>query len=218
MKKLIAILTIAIVLVGAVFADATSTGASSLRITTTISPVEPTFKLATTQVHSDLAAAADASAVNAITAAALAGESSHVITTDALLDDEVEVTFSVVQLTASKSVKTYTLTATATDLVLYKYQNAAGAWVLVSTTAHPATDAEKTFEVDATTVNTFANGDLTSAQATYAGTTSSKTITYKGTDVEADTEVATFTCTWGQNENAVPGQYQGTVTLTITST
>ena len=217
MKKIIAIMMIAVFAIGMVFA-ATSTGAASLRITTTISPVEPTFKLATTQIYSDLATAADDSAVAAITAAALAGESSHVITTDDLLADDVEVTFSVVQITASKSVKTYTLSAAATDLVLYKYQNPAGEWILTSTTAHPATDAEKKFVVDATTVATIANGELTSAQATYDGSASAKTITYKGTDVAADTEVATFTCTWGQNENAVPGQYQGTVTLTISST
>ena len=206
MKKVIAILTIAIVLVGAVFA-ATSTGNAVLKVQTTIEPVEPTFKLATDQVEDELGGDDGATA--------------HVITTNDLLTAEQTVTFDVIQLIASKTVKMYTLTATATDLVLYQYQLPNGTWQNVSGeggVAHPATDAEKKFTVNATTVNTFANGVLTTAQATYGGSASSKTITYKGTDVAADTKVAYFTCTWDDNATAVPGRYEATITLTIAST
>lgn len=209
MKKFfIAILMMAVVLTG-IFA-ATSTGDASLIITTHINAIEPTFRLATDQVYDDLGGDAGTLA------------NAHVITTDALLTADQTVTFLVNQISRSKSVKTYTLSATATDLVLYKYKNAAGADVLVSDTAHPATDAEKKFEVDATTVNTFANGDLASAKATYGGSSSALTITYKG-NAQPATEaapvtVASFTCTWGDNEDAVTGDYQATVTLTIAST
>ncbi len=218
MKKLIAILTIMIVLVGAVFA-ATPTGNAAILVTSSIEPVEPTFKMYTAQVSVELA---NQTAEQARTAA-LAG-SAHVITANALLENNQAVVFTVQQLTNSRSVKTYTLSAAATDLVLYKYQDANGDDVLVSETPHPATDAEKKFTVDATTVNTFANGSLTSAQATYGGTAIEKTITYKGTfidttsDGKAPIDVASFTCTWGANPIAVTGDYRATVTLTISST
>ena len=218
MKKFLACLLVFVFVVAGIFADATSTGAAALRITTCINATEPTFKLSTAQLESNLATAANSAAVDAITATALAGEDSHEITEDLLLSAAQTVDFVVTQVTASRSVKTYTLSATATDLVLYKYKNPAGEDVLVSATPHPATDAEKKFVVGATTVNTFANGDLEAAKATYGGTTSAKTITYKGTTVPANVDVATFTCTWGANADAVTGEYQATVTLTITST
>lgn len=213
MKKfLIALLMMAVVLVG-VFADATSTGNASLIITTHINAIEPTFRLAAGTVYDDLGGAAGTL------------DNAYVITTDALLAGDVPVTFNVNQISRSKSVKTYTLSATATDLVLYKYQLPNGSWQNVSGeggVAHPATEAEKKFEVDATTVNTFAEGDLDSAKATYGGDGSALTITYKG-NAQPATEaapvtVASFTCTWEQNEDAVTGDYQATVTLTIAST
>lgn len=209
MKRiLIALLMMAVVFCG-VFA-ATSTGDASLIVTTKINATEPTFRLATDQVYDDLGGDAGTLA------------NAHVITADALLVGDESVTFLVKQISMSRSVKTYTLSATATDLVLYQYKNPSGVDVLVSATPHPATDAEKKFVVDATTVNTFANGDLTSAKATYGGTTSAKTITYKGNAQQATegapVTVASFECTWGQNENAVTGDYQATITLTIAST
>ena len=211
MKKFLACLLVFVFVVAGIFADAaTSTGNASLVVTTHINAIEPTFRLATDQVSDDLGGDGGTLA------------NAHVITTDALLTADQTVTFLVNQISRSKSVKTYTLSATATDLVLYKYKNAANEDVLVSATPHPATDAEKKFVVDATTVNTFANGDLESAKATYGGTSTSLTITYKG-NAQPATElapvtVARFTCTWGDNDDAVTGDYQATVTLTITST
>ena len=220
MKKLIAILTIAIVLVGAVFA-ATSEGASAIRVTTHVNAIEPTFRLKAGEITSDLAAAADQAAVNAITAAALAGNTSYVIDTDALLTASQTVTFYVQQISRSKSTKTYTFEATATDLVLYKYLDTNGDEVLVSEEEHPATDAEKKFTVSSTTVNTFANGALPAAKATYSGTASAKTVEYLGNaqpaSVESPVNVVSFTCTWGANNDAVTGDYQATVTLTISA-
>lgn len=209
MKKFfIAILMMAVVLTG-IFA-ATSTGDASLIITTHINAIEPTFRLATDQVFDDLGGDAGTLA------------NAHVITTDELLTADQTVTFLVKQISRSKSVKTYTLSATATDLVLYKYKNAAGADVLVANTPHPADEADKKFVVDHTTVETFANGDLAAAKATYGGTASALTITYLG-NAQPATEaapvtVASFTCTWGDNADAVTGDYQATVTLTIAST
>lgn len=211
MKKfLIALLMMAVVLVG-VFADATSTGDATLVITTKINGIEPTFRLAAGTVYDDLGGDAGTLA------------NAYVITTDELLNANQTVTFNVNQISKSRSVKTYTLSATATDLVLYQYPNAAGTGVVaVTTTApHPADEQYKKFTVNSTTVNTFANGSLAAAKATYGGDATAKTITYLGNAQPATTDapvtVATFTCTWKKNEDAVSGDYQATVTLTIAS-
>ena len=209
MKKfLIALLMMAVVLVG-VFA-ATSTGDATLVITTKINGIEPTFRLAAGSVYDDLGGDAGTLA------------NAYVITTDDLLDANQTVTFNVNQISKSRSVKTYTLSATATDLVLYQYPNAAGNGVVaVTTTAHPADEQYKKFTVGSTTVNTFASGDLAAAKATYGGNATAKTITYLGNaqpaTADAPVTVATFTCTWNKNEDAVSGDYQATVTLTIAS-
>lgn len=218
MKRIITILAIMVVLVGTVFADATSTGAASLKITTTITADEPTFKLSTTQVSSDLAA----QTAQAAAAAALAGDSAHNIENDALLSANQTVKFTVTQVAKSRSTTMYTFTAAATNLELYEYQNASGNWIQTATTAHPAADADKRFVVSAATVDTFAvptvneaPAGLTATQATYGGTASAKTITYLGSSVAANTDVLEFTCTWQQNADAVPGHYRATVTLTV---
>ena len=221
MKKLITILTIMIVLVGAVFAASTD---SSLIVTTKINSLEPTFKLSTAETGTAT------SEVALGTAGTLSN--AYAITTDYLLANDATVTFYVRQISMSRSVKTYTLTATATDLVLYQYPNQAGNGnILVSTTAHPADPEYKRFEVtgrDTSTgiavVKTFADGALETAKATYGGAAdgSSKTITYKGNAVgsasSTDIVVASFTCTWNDNINAVSGDYQATVTLTVEAT
>ena len=210
MKKFVVFVLVALIALSCVFADATSTGNASLIITTHINAIEPTFRLATAQVSDDLGGEGGTLA------------NAHVITTDVLLTADQTVTFLVNQISRSKSVKTYTLSATATDLVLYKYKNASNEDVLVSETPHPAAEADKKFIVDHTTVETFANGDLASAKATYGGSATALTITYLG-NAQPATEavpvtVARFTCTWGDNDDAVTGDYQATVTLTITST
>lgn len=208
MKKfLIAIMMMAVVLTG-VFA-ATSTGDATLIVTTKISAIEPTFRLAAGSVYDDLGGDAGTLA------------NAYVIDTDSLLDANQTVTFNVNQISKSRSVKTYTLSATASDLVLYQYKNASNVDTLVSDTAHPADEQYKKFTVATGTVNTFANGGLDAAKATYGGDATAKTITYLG-NAQSATEaapvtVATFTCTWNKNADAVSGDYQATVTLTIAS-
>ena len=222
MKKAITILAIIAIVAGAVFAgDPVHDGASAIKVTTSVSNVEPIFVLKSGNVTSDAHASDNAGvrtpvATDAATAAALDGDTSVVITTNDLLNGNQTVTFDVYQNNATKAIKKYQLTAKATDLELYQYKNSAGVTVPNSgNTAHPAAAGLKKFTVQQTTVNTFANGDLTAAQATYDGTATAKTVEYLGTNVAADTKVASFTCTWKQNADAVVGDYQGTVTLTV---
>ena len=61
-----------------------------------------------------------------------------------------------------------------------------------------------------TGVNTIANLEVVGG----AGTV---TATYAGGKVDKDQVVATFPVTWEANENAAAGDYEATITLTITS-
>ena len=211
MKKLIAILMVLAIVAGFAFADDASTGNAQLTVITTINPPEPTFKLSTTQVEDGLGGNA--------------GATKHVITADALLTAPQEVTFTITQTKLSKSVKAYTFTATATDLLLVRYKDPNGNTVNnVSPTEHPAAADAKKFPINGgnagvATVETFATADLTVDQATVTGADSaSYVITYTGVTVDEDTNVGTFTCQWAANADAVPGEYEATVILTVSST
>ena len=214
MKKLIAILTIAIVLVGAVFAA--DLGQADIVVTTTIAPAVPNFKLVSGSAEDTL------------------GDNTTVATTKVELATDLTadnataetVTFTIKQVGRARTTKAFTFTATATDLLLVKYTNAAGNEVANSgNTASTADAADQKFEVNGGnngtwSVNTFANSTvLTSSQATMAGaSTTSYSVTYKGRPVADDTAVGSFTVTWNPNANAVEGTYEATVTLTCTST
>jgi len=230
MKKAITILAVLIVLVGAVFADVHA-GATAVKVTTSVSNVEPVFVIkvgdvtsaVSTVIGKDETTGAETrtpvTTANA-TSAALAGDAYHITTND-LLNGAKEVTFDVHQTNATKAILKYQFTAKATDLVLYKYPDSTGTLVDNSgTTAHTAPAAAQRFLVNGGTdgevsVSTFADGSLGATQAKYAGTTSAKTVEYLGTNVAANTKVTSFKCTWNQNADAVVGEYQGTVTLTI---
>ena len=224
MKKAITILAVLIVLVGAVFADPDPVldGASAIRVTTSVEAIEPIFILRTEQLDSDehvtdVEGVRTPVAVATAKSTALAGDDSHEITVNALIADNQTVNFEVVQTNDTKAIKKYQFTAAATDLELYQYVNAAGVTVQESQTPHPGAAANKKFTVqNSGVINTFADGELTAnTQAKYAGTATAKTVEYVGTVVDADTTVVTFSCTWNKNADAVVGDYQGTVTLTV---
>ena len=209
MKKLIAILTIAIVLVGAVFADT-----ADLHITTTITAIPQAFKLgvksvATGEGKATLSSGADA--VSVVTnAAPTKGE--VVITTNDLLTKDATITFAVYQ-TAEGARKTqgYTLSATVGNLVLY----ALPAGTVGGTTPSAAQITANYFAADAPNATLTAVTNATLYTNGNAGTTLA--IGFLGTPVAANTEIANFTCTWGKNANNIPGEYQADVVLTITA-
>lgn len=228
MKKAITILAIIAIVACAVFADPVHDGATAIKVTTSVSNIEPVFVLKTTQIAASPASATStinagvqtktAVATATATANALSGDDAHEITVNALLEGDVEVKFEILQNNATRAIKKYEFTATATDLNLYQYKNSAGVTVQNSgNTAHPAAAALKVFEVAEETVSTFTADDseLGDDQAEFGGTGEALTVKYLGTNADAGTKVAEFTCTWGQNEDAVVGDYQGTVTLTV---
>ena len=225
MKKLIAILTIAIVLVGAAFADVPNTGTANVKVVTLIKVIEPEFKL-TTNASDSGALVADSSVATmdpAAEADTVANDRYHVIDVNTMsaTEGETTVTFFVKQTNSCKSYKTYTFEATATDLIMVKAYNNAGE--LVAYDYANATDANKLhrhFAVDNSVVATFSS---TGADAKFTAlvdqTNSSATaykITYTGDQVTEGT-VASFTCAWTRDLQAVPGQYEADIRLTVTA-
>ena len=241
MKKVFAIIAIMVVLVGAVFAEtatnpAPSTGAATLKVVTLVSTFEPYFKLVSystgTTVASDsgnLQSDTTAAPSVGIMAPATTTDGSptdkyHVIDANTLIDSEAQhttVSFAVIQTRASKSYKTYTLSATSTPLTMVKKYNNVGALVeLGPDDPIPSTTNHRVFAAENATVDNFAAGSAISAanELTSSGAgTSTFSVTYGGALVAADVQIATFSCSWTNDSQGVPGQYEADVILTVTS-
>lgn len=218
MKKLITILAILTVLVGAVFADT-----ADIRVSTTIGEVAPGFKLAYKALAEANGASYTSGTTGTVASSVVAGTPTKgeiVITTNDMLQEDAAITFSVIQ-TVDKARKTadYTLSASADALKLYQvpstaqggYSDYTGAqsantmFLLAGTTTTATTKAATITGVDRSTY--YEHGE--------AGT--SVTFEFLGTPIPQNTEIATFTYQWNKNADAIPGKYQADVVLTITA-
>lgn len=212
MKKLIAILAVMFVIVGAIFAEqnaATSTGNAEVKVVTTVSIVEPTFKLTTASATTNLG--------NTTNKGQAAGEIGvHTIDVNTLIGQgTTAVEFAVIQIADCKSYKTYTFSATAEELVMTKEYDKDGN--LVAYAGEATTANHRAFAVDATTA-AFVDGDnAAKALKTNASTAAAYQIKYTGDKVAANTKIAGFTVTWTNDADAVPGQYEAYITLTVAS-
>lgn len=214
MKKIFIVL---MVLLMGVFALSASTQAGVIKLVTSVTSAEPTFRLSTGMVNVDLSTVVDTAEIDNLRETTLNSMTAHRIAVDELLKGDHTVEFSVIQYTASRSTKTYKFSATATDLTLYQYPGVSGDTILVADTPHPAGDSEKSFNVESTVVNTFTNGVVTADKGTYGGSASELTLEYRGGLQEVGITVTKFTCTWLKNIHAVAGDYRATVTLTVTA-
>ena len=212
MKKLIAILAIAIILVGAVFADTTvetTTGKEELLVKCTITPVEPTFSLvgavATSQPTSsaDLTSAKTGEVVSTAESATAAG-STITMATNAIIQNNVTIYCFIRQTNDDvKSLTTYKFSVAATAL-----SNSSNG----QHTPDPAVSlisaiSSSNVEGGRTTTSAVAasgNNAATPAQTAYAGLDSDSA------------DLASFNVTWTKTDLA-PAEYQAYITLTISS-
>ena len=221
MKKLITILAIMIVLVGAVFASdpgykptdtpastkSTGDGDAVINVTATIGSEWPKFQLAT-----KTGAAVVPSAVGGDEDAALS--SANVSALTEADSGSVTVTFGINQISDSRTTDNYTLTVTATNLVLVQpLGGEAIAWnTAVATedvterfvTTTPAPQISKK-SVDNITMNDSVAGTLK--------------LDYNGKKIKAGTasalELATFDVSWTKNSSAQAGDYKSVITLHV---
>lgn len=133
-----------------------------------------------------------------------------VIGDDVLTEHDATITFTIAQTTLSRIKGTYTLSVAATDLEITKIVKSDGTKV-------NASDDEKTankFAVSAAPTLVAANVANTTMDVSTAGEVA---ITYDGKKVADGTDLATFNYTWTHNADNAAGDYEATVTLTITS-
>ena len=217
MKKLIAILVIAMVFVGAVFADAPAVNdAAQVKVNAEIKIQYPVYSLQATSWGENAsgagtnAAFGNASvATDPVTAEGFTAENMR-IGDDVLNTSDVTVVFTIAQTTLSRIKGAYTLSVAATDLVITKLTKPNGSKVA-------AGEDDKTanyFEVSAAPAiagETVAHTSMTNP------TNGQLTITYDGMKVAKDTPLATFAYTWTHHDDRAAGDYEATVTLTITN-
>ena len=204
MKKLITILAIMIVLVGAVFADT-----ANLLVTTEVTEVAQTFKLNLKEVATgnNKATFSDSAAESVVESTPTTDDAT--ITTNDMLTKDATVTFNVLQTTTdARKTISYTLSAVVEDLTLYELPD--------HTTPTNAQITANKFAADTPLARTITAVDH-SEYYTHGDAGTSVAVNFLGTPVPANTEIATFTCTWTHNANAIPGFYRANVTLTITS-
>ena len=227
MKKLIAILTIAIVLVGSVFAGLNDVDTTrTITVTTTVARKKPDFKLTGSQ---DSSAIATGTAVTDETADELAAAEDISI-------DDIQVFFGVYQVGLANVRKSYNLSVSAGNLILWddtgnnatheaaKYGAGSYATVpegkvsgnyvfeIAPTNASPAISAATI----ADTVKGHDKIDLFEASA--EGASNSKfTVAYKGKvgETTGDILLGTFDVTWNHNTEAEAGNYKANVVLTV---
>ena len=208
MKKLITILAILTVLVGAIFA---SEDVHQIKLTVTIPETVPSYILKTTS------GAADASATAGQTSTAALSEANKTALLGA--SGTADVGFAIQQVSNSRTLTGYTMTVNASNLVL------------VSTNDNPKS-IERTFDdaVENATANekftvVSAAPNLTKGSETniaYTGDgTSSLHVQYNGVMVAATTQapvsIGTFTVGYNANATAKPGNYVANVKLTVTA-
>ena len=233
MKKVFAIIAILVVLVGAVFADAPvpATGYATLKVVTLVTTFEPAFKLVSYKAGNIASTSGELIAsqtergvmATATNSDADATDAYHVIDVNTLIDDtetSTTVDFAVIQTIDSKSYKTYTLSATSTPLTMVKKYNNLGALVALGNNETPTVENHRVFAAEDATVSDFAAGSaigVATNELTSGGSGSAFTVTYGGALVAANAQIATFSCSWTNDPEAVPGQYEADIVLHVTS-
>ena len=217
MKKLITILAIMIVLVGAVFATdpLAANDKAQLTVNTEIKLQYPIYSLQATAwgtygqgTNGDLGSAdVMVHSENPLTPQDVR------IGDDVLTEHDATITFTINQTNLSRIKGSYTLSVSAGNLIITKITNQDGSKT-------NASDAEKTanqFTVSA--APEIAGETVTNTTMTYPANGKIK-IQYNGKKVgasDAVTPLATFSYTWSANESAAAGDYKADVTLTIES-
>lgn len=200
MKKLITILTIMIVLIGAAFA----TDDAKINLTVTLAEKVPTFKLATFN-NANVLVSEVSDAVEADGSSTAAAATFETAVGETLADGGVAtVNFAIVQVKPNninkiKTTHTYSFKVTATALKhATKSDNFAVKEISTITAIDNAIAAEYA---------TITDGNPLSIQ--YTG---------KTYNAAAEVSFAKFSVSWQGDAAAVPGAYTGSVTLTMTTT
>ena len=215
MKKFLACLLVFVFVVAGIFADPVAANdKAQLKINAEVKIQYPVYSLQATAFGTyGTGTNAALGTADEMVHGALTPVSDVRIGDDVLTEHDATVTFTINQTTLSRIKGTYTLSVEATDLVITQIVGTDGNKSAASAdektankftvSAAPTLSAET---VAHTTMNTSTAGQIA--------------VTYDGKKVGSNSSVtplATFDYTWTHNEDAAAGDYEATVTLTITS-
>ena len=217
MKKLIAIVTIAIVLVGAVFATANDVNQSAtVTITTCVERVLPTFKLvaANSTFAGETAPAAVATDAATDTADSPLGGAEYDATSTDISINDLEVFFGIYQTNQANVREEYELTVSANPLAL---MNEAGTAALTGNDAHSINPTDTTPAIAKATIASTVTGYTLIALDD--STDPKLTVAYTGKVGTASTDLllGTFSVKWEKDVEAPSGTYKADVVLSITT-
>lgn len=214
MKKFIAFALVALMFIGCTFAASNASNANGtgvLDIVTEVLESIPAFQLKAETVS--------AGTINTAISNVAAADPTHgkvTFTTDTLTSADGTVTFAINQIDTARLKASYTLTVAATDLELKRYAD--------GTTPTAINAAEKFVVANAAPAVTVSSASIKGAvlttveMASVSAAGNVLTVNYRGVVAatsSAPKTLGTFSCTWGQNADAVPGEYEATVTLTV---
>ena len=195
MKKVIAILTTMIILVGAVFAV---TG-EQLQINVTVHPVAPIYTIYGGMTADE--ANGTSYQGNASTPTSIDFDEDDYN----LAENDITVYIRIYQSNKAKYSGTATLTITATPLVHTSL-----------TVGTYKTSAPTAASIAKTTPNGITYSTNPAASASGENTVVTYAPTYNGSAVQA-TNIGTFNLKWTHNDNLTAGSYQATITLGFTA-
>ena len=219
MKRfLIALLMMAVVLTGVFAVDgykgegasaASSEGVAQINITTSIKQEWPKFQLATTS-------GVDTDATNDVNKTS-GDHADAVLTVTTLADTEgtASVGFAINQISDSRTTDNYTLTVTATDLLLVEKADGTA----VSFDAAHTSDQMFTLATGSATPAITAATGATVTNITPSASGNVLTTAYNGKKVKTNSaiELGTFTVTWTSKLDAEAGDYEAHIILTVAS-
>ena len=216
MKKLIAIVTIAIVLVGAVFAANTEQSYAStnekLTIVTTVTRVEPTFKLVGGTASDSITQESD-SVSNDNWSTAYNGATLTLAASDYnIATGDIKLFFAIRQKTNANIHKAYTFTVTASDLVYQKADNQDTKEFTIQNGGieHLTANTTLTGATTSTYPALTASVDGSNLVATYTG------VVNVPTTGDQYIEIGTFDVTWPETVDAIAGTYKADIKMTFT--
>ena len=226
MKKLIAILTIAIVLVGAVFAET-----HTVTVKTHVPLVEPVFKLTASAKPGEQGTAVNATDTNGTADWSATANYNTTIDGTETLDistKDIIGTFTAVLANKAKDGNPYTLTFTAGPINAKAYGTGDKARTRVDYKVEPEHTSETNYLTNAigttggAATGIVSDGVQTKAwDATNLQLSQAIKIHFNGTEC-TEGKIAVFTVTWGADSAVLPNTtdsetYDATVTLTISA-
>lgn len=222
MKKLITILVILIVVVGAVFAadenKSAATGAAQLDVTCHIDATAPRFALAsddTTNLQAEITTAVVNGKTKDDISVGATGALAATVATSLGNGTAATVSFKINQTQTSRIKAIYDLTITATDMQLTAYSD--------GTAKTSGWNANESFECTTKTPAVSAPNATATANnvtvAAFSGSSNVLTADYKGGVVAVAANnvltIGTFDVVWSGNATAVAGDYKASIIMEV---